>query len=33
MGEIGGDTGSVDDIVQSELIDERRELQQKGQRL
>jgi hypothetical protein len=30
---VGGDTGGVDDIVQSELIDEGGELQQKGQGL
>lgn len=31
--EIGGNTGSVDDIVESELINERRGLEEEGQRL
>jgi len=31
--EVGGDAGSVDDIVEGELSDEGRELEQKGQGL
>ena len=33
MGQIGRDTRSVDYIVERELIDEGRQLQEKGQRL
>jgi len=33
VGEVGSDTGGVDDIVQSELIDKRGELQKQGQGL
>lgn len=33
MGKIGGDTGSVDDIVQGELVDVRASLQQKREGL
>lgn len=33
MREIGSDTGGVDDIVEGELINERRELEEEGQRL
>jgi hypothetical protein len=33
VGEIGGDTGGVDHIVQSELIDERARLQQQREGL
>ena len=31
--EVGGDTGSIDDIVKRQLIDERAGLQKKGERL
>lgn len=31
--EIGGDTGSVDNIVEGELIDERAGLEEEGERL
>lgn len=33
VGEIGGNTGGVDNIVEGELIDERAELEEEGQRL
>lgn len=33
MGDIGSDTWSVDDIVEGELVNERAELQEQGQRL
>lgn len=33
MGEIGGNTWGVDNIVEGELIDERAVLQEEGQRL
>lgn len=33
MGEIGGNTGSVDNIVQSQLVDEGTGLEEEGQRL
>jgi hypothetical protein len=33
VGQVGSDTGRVDDIVERELVDERGELQEKGQRL
>lgn len=33
VGQVGSDTRGVDDIVESELIDERRKLQEEGQRL
>ena len=33
MGEIGGDTGGVDHIIQSKLIDERARLQQQREGL
>lgn len=33
MREIGSDTGGVDDIVEGELINERRELEEEGQGL
>lgn len=33
VGEIGGNTGSVDNIVQSQLVDERTGLEEEGQRL
>ena len=33
MGEIGRDTGGVDDIVERELVDEGRRLEQERQRL
>lgn len=31
--QVGGDTGSVDDIVERELVDEGRDLEEEGQRL
>ena len=31
MGEVGGDTGSVDDIVEGEVVDERARLEEEGQ--
>ena len=31
--QVGGDTGSVDDIVERELVDEGREREEEGQRL
>jgi hypothetical protein len=33
VGEIGGNTGSVDNIVQSQLVDEGTGLEEEGQRL
>lgn len=33
MGKVGGDTWSVDDIVKSELVDERASLHEEGERL
>ena len=33
VGEVGSDTGSVDDIVQGELINQRAELEEEGQGL
>lgn len=33
MREVGGNTRSVDNIVESELIDERASLEEEGQRL
>lgn len=33
MGDIGSDTGGVDDIVKGELVNEGGELQEQGQRL
>ncbi len=33
VGEVGGDARGVDDIVERELVDERAELEEKGQRL
>lgn len=33
MGQIGGNTGGVDNIVEGELIDERAVLEEEGQRL
>jgi len=31
VGEVGGDTGSVDDIVEGEVVDERARLEEEGQ--
>lgn len=33
MGKVGGDAGRVDDIVESELVDEGARLEQQGERL
>ena len=33
MGKVGGHAGSVDDIVEGELVDERASLEEEGQRL
>ena len=33
MGKVGGDTWSVDDIVESELVDKRASLHEEGERL
>jgi hypothetical protein len=33
VGEVGGDTGGVDNIVEGELVNERGELQEQRQRL
>ena len=33
MGEVGRDAGGVDDIVQGQLVNERGDLEEEGQRL